>query len=193
MTARRPDLLNCPALLRPPRLLFCNRFVSSSRLESALLQVLIAHHLKSPGINTYEKLGGRVPRVLASCYSFVNRMPPLDPPAISSIKPFGITSFAAPCLVNPVESHLYQKQGRGVGLAHTELGSQPRPQKTSLSPLESTLTRHLASVGSKQLTAPLNPVNATLTNIWGGGYAPRLSSFIISSGQAPAWEAASAL
>lgn len=108
-------------------------------------------------------------------------------------KPFGITSFADPHPLNPVESNVYQKRGRGEGASHTKLGPQLCRHGTSLSLLESTLTRHLASVDSKHLTASLNPVNATLTKNRGGGYAPRPSSFIISSGQAPAREAASAL
>src|ERR1700690_1601228 len=113
MTRRPLDLANRPAPSRPPPLPFYNRPTPSSPLKSTLLQVLIAQDLKSSRINTYEKPRGRASRTVSLCYSLLTSETHLDPAAIPTSKPFGITSFADPHLLNPLESHLYQEQGRG--------------------------------------------------------------------------------
>ena len=46
--------------------------------------------------------------------------------------------------------------------------SKSCPKRPSVSPLESITTRVPANVDSKALTENLNPLEATLTKIWGG-------------------------
>lgn len=113
MTACRPDLLNCAAPSRPPRLLFCNRPASPSCLESALLQVSIPLHLKSFRMNTSTKPRGRVSQTLTLCYSLLTRASQLDPSAISTTKAFGIASFADAHPLSHMKSYSYENRGGG--------------------------------------------------------------------------------
>src|SRR5260221_14501501 len=76
MRARQAVPLTPSKSTGPPQLLYCQHTAPITPLESALLQVFILKILKSFGINTYKKPGGRGPTSEGSvCKMNITRRP----------------------------------------------------------------------------------------------------------------------
>jgi len=84
-------------------------------------------------------------------------------------KSHGITSFADPHPLNPVEPYRYKIRGSGGFFCSSDFRPSNFHRLGPLSPLAATLVDLPASVANKRLTARLNPLDATLTKNTGVG------------------------
>src|SRR5271168_4664944 len=146
MCARRAVPKIPPKSPGPPQLPLHNSRLPLTHSESTLLQVLIPLHFNSPRINVYKKTRGGVPPSTPKVLQLVTSSRPMRPrhtrhpafathPSSLATILFGITFFADPHPLTPIESHSCKNTGGGVPLTsilrYLLRLAQQRPQSLS--------------------------------------------------------------